>query len=39
MPFQLPIPGLTPVSLMENKSGFEIVTQVAVNEKWPFSHL
>ncbi len=31
--FQLLIPGLTPVSLLENESGFEIVTQIADTEK------
>jgi hypothetical protein len=31
--FRLLIPGLTPVSLLESKSGFEIVTQLAVTMK------
>jgi hypothetical protein len=35
--FQLLIPGLTPVSLLESESWFEIVTQLAETGKRPFS--
>ncbi len=37
--FQLLIPELTPVSLLESKSGFEIVTQLADTGKRSSSHL
>jgi hypothetical protein len=37
--FQLLIPGLTFVSLLESESGFGIVTQHADNRKRPSSHL
>jgi hypothetical protein len=37
--FQLLIPGSTPVSLLESKSGFEIVTQLAETGIQPSSHL
>jgi hypothetical protein len=37
--FQLLIPGSTPVSLLESKSGFEIVTQLKEPENVPSSHL
>jgi hypothetical protein len=36
--FQLLIPGLTRVSLLDSESGFEIVTQLAGTEKHPFSY-
>jgi hypothetical protein len=37
--FQLLIPGLTPVTPLESKSRFEIVTELAVTGKQPSSHL
>ncbi len=37
--FQLLIPGLTPVSLLQSELGFEIVTQLAGTGKWPSSNL
>ncbi len=37
--FQLPIPGLTPVSLLESKLEFEIVTQLADTSKRLSSYL
>jgi hypothetical protein len=37
--FQLLIPGLTPVSLLGSKSGFEIVKQLADIGKRPSSHI
>jgi hypothetical protein len=37
--FQLLIPGLTPVSLLESESGCEIVTQLAKTGKGPSSRL
>jgi hypothetical protein len=36
--FQLLIPGLTTVSLLEGKSGFEIVMQLAHTGRRPLSH-
>jgi hypothetical protein len=35
VPFQLFIPELTLVSLLESEAGFEIVTQLAETEKRP----
>jgi hypothetical protein len=37
--FQLLIPGLTPVSLLESQSGFEIFTRLADTGKRPVSHV
>jgi hypothetical protein len=37
--FQLLIPGLTSVTLLESKLGLEIVLQLADTGKIPFSHL
>jgi hypothetical protein len=37
--FQLLIPRLTPVSLLESASGFEIATQLSDTRKEPSSHL
>jgi hypothetical protein len=37
--FQLLVPALTTVSLLESKFGFQIVTQLADTRKRPSSHL